>query len=234
MTVYVAMDDTDNLTSRGTGRLARAVAATLSREYNVYGVTRHQLFVDDAIPYTSHNSCAVIHLPHAEKQDVPAIFAIAEKCMLDDFVEGSDPGLAVASANQVTPALIAFGKDAKANVLTQETARNLAQNLDIMLKGLGGTEDGVIGSMAGIGLARAGNDGRFLQVGKIREITGLCTAAELFEAGIDAIITRDGRQITEGVIEAPEGKSVKPCPIGGWIVLIVDEQDGHLIPVKRD
>ncbi|QYZ78502.1 ABC transporter substrate-binding protein [Methanofollis formosanus] len=234
MTVYVAMDDTDNLNSRGTGRLARSVAAALAEEYEVFGVTRHQLYVNDAIPYTSHNSCAVLHLPHAEKQDIPAIFEMTEQMMLDDFVEGSDPGLAVASASQVTPALLAFGKDAKSKVLTQEMARSLAKNLDIRLKGLGGTEDGVIGSMAGIGLARAGNDGRFLQVGRIREITGLCTAEELLEAGIDAIITRDGRQVTKGIIEAPEGKSVKPCPIGGWVVLIVDEQDGHIIPVKRD
>ena len=62
MTIYLAMDDTDSLASRGTGKLARAVAHTLSEEYDVCGVTRHQLFVYDDIPFTSHNSCAVIHI----------------------------------------------------------------------------------------------------------------------------------------------------------------------------
>ncbi|MDD4254161.1 MAG: ABC transporter substrate-binding protein, partial [Methanofollis sp.] len=71
MTVYVAMDDTDNLESRGTGRLARNVAAALSETYDIYGVTRHQLFFNEAIPYTSHNSCAVVHLPDAGKADIP-------------------------------------------------------------------------------------------------------------------------------------------------------------------
>ena len=59
--IYIGMDDTDNKTSRGTGRLARAVAATLSEQLEVWGVTRHQLLVDPRVPYTSHNSCNVIH-----------------------------------------------------------------------------------------------------------------------------------------------------------------------------
>jgi hypothetical protein len=234
MTVYVAMDDTDNLESRGTGRLARAVADTLAETYAVYGVTRHQLFFNEAIPYTSHNSCAVIHLPGGERGDIPHIFETAREIMLGDFIEGSDPGLAVAAAEQVSPALIAFGKDAKCTVLTQEKARTLARNLDIRLEGLGGTEDGVIGSMAGIGLAYTGNDGRFLQIGRVREITGPAEADTLLSAGIDTICTLDGRPVDGGTIWCKEGKSVKACPIGGRVVLYVEEIDGQLWAVKRD
>lgn len=61
MTLYLGIDDTDTRESRGTGRLARMIARELSRSYPVMGVTRHQLFVHPSIPYTSHNSCAVIH-----------------------------------------------------------------------------------------------------------------------------------------------------------------------------
>jgi len=234
MTVYVAMDDTDNLESRGTGRLARAVADDLAETYTVYGVTRHQLFVNEAIPYTSHNSCAVIHLPGAGKASIPEIFERAREIMLGDFVEGSDPGLAVATAEQVSPALVAFGKDAKSTVLTQEKARSLARNLGIRLEGLGGTEDGVIGCMAGIGLASTGYDGRFLQIGGVRKITGPAEVDALLGAGIDAVCTLDGRPVDGGTIWCKEGKSVKPCPVGGRAVLYVEEKEGNLWAVKRD
>jgi len=104
MTVYIAMDDTDNLESRGTGRLARSVGTALAENFRVFGITRHQLYVNEAIPYTSHNSCAVIHLPDAVESDIPDIFSQAREMMLDDFIEGSDPGLAVADASRISPA----------------------------------------------------------------------------------------------------------------------------------
>ncbi|MCK9591287.1 MAG: hypothetical protein M0Q91_04680 [Methanoregula sp.] len=52
MTILVSIDDTDNPGSRGTGRLAHAVADTLSADYPIYGITRHQLYVHPDIPYT--------------------------------------------------------------------------------------------------------------------------------------------------------------------------------------
>ncbi len=58
----LAIDDTDNAESIGTGRLARMLAAHLE-EANLFaepGVTRHQLLVHPDIPYTSHNSAACI------------------------------------------------------------------------------------------------------------------------------------------------------------------------------
>lgn len=234
MTILVAIDDTDVIGSRGTGRLARAIADALSDEYPVSGVTRHQLFVHDAIPFTSHNSCAVIHVDSQENHAADDIFERAEEVMLGDFIEGSDPGIAVATGAQLVPALIAYGKDAKTTILTQDMARNLAKNCSIRLKGLGGTEDGVIGAMAGLGLAATGTDGRFLQKGRIREILGPCTAADLFAAGVDAITTLDGRPVVSGRIMVEENKAVKPCPVSGRTVLFVEERDGTFYAVKRD
>jgi hypothetical protein len=234
MTIYVCMDDTDNLNSRGTGRLARAIAAELKKEYSVIGVTRHQLYVHPDIPYTSHNSCAVIHLDVKEQECIKDIFDIVRSEMLMDFIDGSDPGIAVAHENQITPALIAFGRDAKDTVLTQEKARTLARNLNILLEGLGGTEGGVIGSMAGLGLSFAGNDGRFLLKGTIRELLGPQPVEKLINAGIDGIYTLDGRQLNHGMILNPQEKSVKPCPINGKSILFVEEVDGVFYAVKRN
>jgi len=211
MTIFVSIDDTDNLESRGTGRLARAIADTLAKEHPIYGVTRHQLYVHPDIPYTSHNSCAVIHVEPNGNADLDKIFATAQQVMLDDFVPGSDPGVAVASASQVVAPLIAFGKDAKCSIQTQAKARMLAKNLGIRLRGLGGTEDGVIGAMAGLGLAMNLNDGRFLQRGKIRDVLGPATVEQLLAAGVDDVCTLDGRTITSGTVMNEKDKSPKPA-----------------------
>lgn len=235
MTIYVCMDDTDNLHSRGTGRLARAVAAELAKNYPVKGVTRHQLYFHPDIPYTSHNSCGVIHIDSDEQDSLPDIFEIAREDMLNDFIEGSDPGLAAAHHTQILPPLVAYGRDAKDTVLNQGKSRTLARNLGIRLEGLGGTEDGVIGAMAGLGLAFANNDGRFLQIGKIRDFTGTQTVENLLEAGIDTIFNIDGRVVTSGEVINEENKSVKPCPVNGKTVLFVEEgRDGLLKAVKRN
>jgi tRNA(Ile2) C34 agmatinyltransferase TiaS len=155
--IYVGIDDTDSLESRGTGRLARAIAAEIAVRHQVFGVTRHQLFVHSDIPFTSHNSCAVIHV-QAPPTAMKEIFATAKRLMLADFVEGSDPGLAIAVSEQVTPAAVAFGQDAKMMVVTMQRALKVAKHCGIQVEGLGGTSGGVIGAVAGIGLASLQND----------------------------------------------------------------------------
>ncbi|GAB7016594.1 ABC transporter substrate-binding protein [Methanogenium cariaci] len=233
MKIYLAMDDTDNLESRGTGKLARATGAEIATRFPVDGISRHQLFVHEDIPFTSHNSCAVIHIEAQERADKEWIFETAKECMLNDFIEGSDPGIAVACADEILPPLIAYGRDAQKIVLNQEKARTIAANLGIRLEGLGGTEDGVIGTMAGLGLARGGNDGRYLLCGKIRDLSGPADVETLLEAGIDAVYTTDGHLLRDGHIIIDEGKSAKPCPVDGKKILFVEHVDGQYYAVKR-
>jgi hypothetical protein len=227
--IYLAMDDTDNLESRGTGRLARAVAVELSMKYRVTGVTRHQLFVHESIPYTSHNSCAVIHLDGDAGLD--DIFNAAKAMMLDDFVEGSDPGLAVASSDQINYSVVAFGQDAKRIVVDQKRARSVAANAGIRLEGLGGTEGGVIGAVAGLGLAAARNDGRFLLRGRNRELIGPQPVWALLNAGIDQVMTIDGRVVDDGMVAIR--KSPTPSFVHGKAVLFVEEDADGYVALKR-
>ncbi len=198
------------------------------------GLPDTSLLVHPDIPYTSHNSCAVIHVQATGNEAADRIFAIAEQVMIADFIVGSDPGLAVAPSEQIAPAMIAFGKDAKCMVLTQEKARALAKNLNVRLKGLGGTEGGVIGSMAGLGLAVNLNDGRYLQRGKIRDMIGPCTVEALLAAGVEEVCTLDGKIVTTGTVMIDDKKSPKACPINGRTILFVEDKDGVLVPVKRD
>ncbi len=230
MTILVSIDDTDNLESRGTGRLARAIADTLAKEHPVYGVTRHQLYVHPDIPYTSHNSCAVIHV-EAPSSAIDDIFCTAKKMMLTDFIAGSDPGLAIAADNQISPAAVAFGLDAKTIVVTQERAREVAENSGIRFEGLGGTNGGVIGAIAGVGLASLKNDGRFLLKGRNRELSGVRSIPELISAGIDDVLTLHGNRVVEGKVQIP--KNATPSFVQGKAVLFVEPREDYFVALKR-
>ncbi len=231
--IYISMDDTDSLESRGTGSLARTIAKKLAINYNIFGVTRHQLYEHPDIPFTSHNTCAVIHVDDEGDDLCDELFEFVKNEMLMDFIEGSDPGIAVAEGYKITPSLIAFGKDAKNIILNQQQARTLAVNLKIRLEGLGGTEEGVIGTMAGLGLAKSQYDGRFLMPGK-SEVMGTNTVSELLDAGIDGVYTLDGHEIKDGTIYSRNERLVKPCPVGDKVILYVEETNGILKAVNRD
>ena len=136
MTIYLGIDDTDTRESRGTGRLARAIAAELARMYTVTGVTRHQLFVHPAVPYTSHNSSAVIHIHEETNGAVAEIFETAKELMLADFIEGSAPGICVAGDRKINGDITHFGLAAKTSIVTQDEARSLAREAGILLEGL--------------------------------------------------------------------------------------------------
>lgn len=228
--IYVGIDDTDSIESRGTGRLARIIADELSKKHRIFGVTRHQLFVHPEIPFTSHNSCAVIHV-EACPETMEDIFFTARKLMLDDFIEGSDPGLAIAEADLITPSSIAFGLDSKISIVTQERARQVAKNGSIRFEGLGGTQGGIIGAIAGVGLASLRNDGRFLLKGKNRELSGIRSIPEILEAGIDEVLTLQGGTVKEGKVQIP--KNATPSFIQGKAVLFVQQQEEYLVALKR-
>ncbi|MDD2472952.1 MULTISPECIES: ABC transporter substrate-binding protein [unclassified Methanoculleus] len=225
MTIYLGIDDTDTCESRGTGRLARTIAAELAGSYVVTGVTRHQFYVHPAIPYTSHNSSAVIHIQDAGAGDAAGLFTAAKELMLADFVDGSDPGICVAADRNIDGSLRRFGLSAKTSVVTQEQARSLARQAGILLEGLGGTEDGVIGALAGVGLAASGNDGRFVQKGTTRDLRGTRTVAAILASGVDRVETREGAVIEGGVVALR--KFPKPAFVGGKAVLYV-EPDGDV------
>ncbi len=231
--IYIGLDDTDNKTSRGTGRLARAIAGTLAAHFTVRGVTRHQFLVDPRIPYTSHNSSATIHL-QTDTADLNTLADQVQAIMLADFQAGSDPGLCV--AREVMPEMIEFGQRAKKEIVTQTQARQIAERCGCVLRGLGGTQDGVIGALAGIGLAATGEDGRFVLVGRSREVEGAQqSVATILAHGIDQVRTMDGRVLTEGMVET-NGK-LRPAFREQQAILFVkphDENSLLWVPIKLD
>jgi hypothetical protein len=150
MTIYVGIDNTSNSESVGTAKFARIIAKKISDKYQVYGVSRHQFYVHPDIKYSNHNFGAVIHIDCDNEKYVEDIFLKIKNIIEDEFNIGSNPGLAVAHQNQISPAVINYGQDAKKIILTQKRAVELAINSNIELEGFGKTKNGIIGTIAGI------------------------------------------------------------------------------------
>lgn len=230
--IWIGLDDTDNLQSRGTGRLARQIAGDLVQAYAVcggrlVGVTRHQLLVDPRVPYTSHNSSATIVLEIPGTADLALIFDQVRAWMLADFQPGSDPGLCV--TDRVPAEVTAFGCLAQREVVTQAQARTLARQHALLLEGLGGTQDGVIGALSAVGLAASGDDGRYLLLGRLREMSGLQPVETVLQAGVSAVCTLEGRMVHEGLVQADK---LRPARRGGRPVLFVEWQGESWAPLK--
>jgi len=227
--LYIGLDDTDNLESRGTGHLAREIAAVLAADYALLGVTRHQLLVDPRVPCTKNNSCAAITLDVTGNLDPGVLAERVSALMLADFQPGSDPGLCIA---QVAPAAVSeFGRRAQRELVSQDEARALAARHGLLLRGLGGDEDGVIGALAAVGLAATGEDGRYVLVGCSRELTGLQPVPALLAAGIAAVETFEGCAIPEGLVQTDK---LRPARRGGRPVAVVEWAVDHWLPLKLD
>jgi len=229
MDIFIGIDDTDNKESRGTGHLARVIAEKLSTSYPVSGILRHQLLFDPRVPYTAKNSCAAIIVSPQNMPDLMKIFKQVESIMLADFQPGSDPGLCVATS--VPESIIAFAQRAKTDLVNQSEARQLALDHQILLKGLGGTQDGVIGALSAVGLAFSGEDGRYIQVGNIRPLSGLCPVEDLLTAGLHSIRTLDETVINEGMVMADK---LRPARRNSQPILYVQPENGYWQPLKLD
>ena len=164
MKIIFAIDDTDNAESPGTGHLAQDISERIEQERwgKCSGITRHQLYIHRDIPYTSHNS-AMCFEADILKDRLDKIIDFGIRFLEEKSAQGSDPGLCVAVAGRRLDKkrLTHFGLLAKRKVLTKELAYALAGNLKVHLTEHGGTGQGVVGALAGVGLRLAGNDGRF-------------------------------------------------------------------------
>jgi len=226
--LIIGLDDTDTLETRGTGHLARQIAAELGATHTVLGVVRLQLLVDPRVPCTKNNSSAAI-LVDGPAADPAAVLEKVRAFMLADFQPGSDPGLCVAT--DVPDAIVAFGHRAQRELVTQDEARALAAAHGIPLLGLGGDEDGVIGALAAVGLAASGEDGRYVHVGRLRELSGAQPVESLMQAGIAAVQTADGLPISGGLVHT---EKLRPARRGGRPVAVVEWQEDHWQPLKLD
>jgi hypothetical protein len=215
--IYLGIDDTDNDTGGGTGRVAREIAAVLRSDFRIAGVTRHQLLVDERVPCTSNNSCNVIHLD-ASGEDLAALAVRAGDLLAHRCLDGSDPGLCVAGGGVGGHW---FGHAAQESLLSQEEARAAGRELGVPLLRMGGSGDGIIGALAGVILAAGGSDGRFVEVGRARELQGTLPIDEIVLSGVDRVCAADGSPVTAGLVDTAGGR-VRPLLREHAAVLVVE------------
>jgi hypothetical protein len=184
MRIYIGFDDTDVVgASRGTGKLARWFCEELPDSVSLIGVVRQQLPRFPGIPFTSNNSaaCVIIDAPDPGIQEI--LIQTAVRHIENHFIEGSDPGLCVTTQdNPAVPQLIAHGRSASAQIVTQQEAIEAAKGAH--LSAHGGTSDGIIGAAAGVGLTISGWSGRFIEFGDLRGFSDTVTVGDLQKSGI--------------------------------------------------
>lgn len=224
MRCLIAIDDTDNLESRGTGFRARQLGARLADADlgMVRGITRHQLFVHPSIPYTSHNSsaCLDVEVPDAR---LDAVRAFCRDYLAAESAPGSDAGLCIAPFDAITDEMMDFGRSAKVQVLRREQAHELADRHGVHLEGVTGERIGVIGALAAVGLRRAGHDGRFIWLEGVRELQGSWPAGTLLATtGIDSVESIDGRPLPADALVCVDPWP-RPVLLQGRAVLLTEE-----------
>ena len=227
MHILICIDDTDDLDSPGTGRLAADLCAILEqrRLARCRYITRHQLFVHPDIPYTSHNAAMCFEADAAAS--VADIVPVCAQFLSTVPPPASDPGLCIVEPARLASAapLIEFGYRAKREVLNKDTAYAFAREHAIHLSEHGGTGGGVIGALAGAGLRLAGNDGRLrggLDFGGADELS---VDALLRHADVDAVQGAAGEAPPADALIRLEGK-VKTVRRDGRAVLLVAREAG--------
>ncbi|MEJ2480051.1 MAG: hypothetical protein P8Y78_07700 [Acidihalobacter sp.] len=228
--VLVGIDDTDNLTSRGTGYRARQLGQRLHEAAlgEIVGITRHQLLVHPAVPYTSHNSSACLRLRPLDSE-LETLQAFCRDFLLRESAPGSDAGLCVATVSQIDSEVERLGRMAKEEVLEQGTARELAADKGVFLEGLTGDHGGVIGALAATGLHKSGNDGRYLWLPGLREAAGTSLGVEAIKRafGIGEIRSLDERVTVPDSAVIDLGEWPRPVLLDGIPVLLVKGGDDH-------
>ena len=233
--IYVGLDDTDTLDDPGTNQLARHLVRELADDFQGRIILRHQLLEDPRVPCTKKNGCASILFEAvgwtpptkfggtADRWAVPTLLIDRLRDIIIPWCPpGSDPGFCVTTS--VPPVIAEWGVRCQRELVTQQEARQIAADNGIHLEGLGGTEDGVIGALAAVGLMSTKNDGRVVYFGSSNEdwydVTGCLEVEDILARGVDEILTADSHQpLVAGTVDI--GKRLRPNYRNGKIVLYV-------------
>jgi tRNA(Ile2) C34 agmatinyltransferase TiaS len=225
MKVYFGFDDTDTHESLyGTGKLVRWFQNDLPEGCECRGVIRQQLYVCDEIPYTSHNSSACMIAEMADPDLLDQAIQSAANHLKKHFVAGSDPGLCVATEfDKSLNRLIDFGHFCTHGVSTQKQALKAAKS--VHLSGHGGTNDGIIGAAAAVGLTASGWSGRFIELNNLRRYPETIKVHELRNDGIRVVsMDRDAKIPDPDDLVFTNGW-IRPRLLGHQPILFVHPRD---------
>lgn len=234
--IYVGLDDTDMPDTSGTNHLARRVVQEIAHELPCRVILRHQLFEHPEVPCTRKNGCASLRFEPPRSVSSSQVADLLRPLVLEWSIPGSDPGLCVTDLEQIPPEVTRWGRRAQRELLTQAEARRLAAEHGIHLEGLGGTEDGVIGALAAVGLMATRDDGRVVYLSSSHEdaldVTGDLPIDFILSRGVHRVLDHDtGEPLTNGRVTI--GKKLRPNLRGGRVVLYARRLTGDVYEAVR-
>ena len=182
--------------------------------------------IDPRIRYTSHNSSACLTVV-AQPDRLDALVETCREYLARESAPGADAGLCIAAWPSAGETMQRFGRQAKHEVVAMTAAISLAKNEHIVLEGVTGDHSGVIGALAAVGLRATGDDGRFLWLQGLRELSGTYAADQLRRATpIESIQTIAGVDVPPAD-RIDVGEWVRPLLKQGRPLLLVEEAPGH-------
>lgn len=230
----VCIDDTDRPGARGTERLALGIVGLLAPRFPCHAITSHPHLRDGllSVDPQGNRSCCMrfVDVPDADTDDL--VHQI--RCLvLEDLVAGSNPGLC--AGRTISPAVQAFAQRSRSERLTESDAHALAADSGLLLEGLSGSGCGVIGALAGAGMAAAGGPGTFLQLGDTPlELRGLLSPRKLARIGIEHFVdAASGVPVPVRPLWADQ--PLRPAMLRGRPVVYVESTaSGSLAFVRKD
>ena len=198
MTMFylIGIDDTDNESTPCTGQLGWELGLRLESlgDCRLLSVTRHLLLQNKALPGCGENAAACLLIESTPEKHRDLELA-SRQYLLRNSARGADPGFVLAPWNLITPAISAWGRLAKQELLNRQDAMQLVRSAGIAAAGLIGSGKGVIGALAAVGLFHTGSDGRYYWLPGLRELNGIYSVDELMTAcPFDRLENRYGRR----------------------------------------
>lgn len=235
MRIFLGLDDTDILGSPGTNQIAMALAIKF-KEIGIETtmILRHQLWYDPRVPYTSKNGSASMQLECKVPIDFQTLAGFCKDFLLSHFVEGSDPGLCLATEDQAK-SLISHGWRTTGEWVNPSEAIEKAKVFGCLLWSIAGRDHGIVGALAAVGLAASGEQGRvvFHQNG-YGEIRGLISVEKLLEFGVLVIEESSQMLVSNGVVDLV--KKLRPNIREQKVVLYVEkgQEINSWVALKRN
>ena len=228
---YISFDDTDNLESPGTGHVLNKFLEMLPCESSF--ISRHQLFVNKDVPYTSHNSamCSVVQGQITREE----LICRAVEYLEETLAPGADPGLCVADPDEIVSPelLVKWGYRAKKEVLTKNEAYELARSCGVHLSEHGGTGQGVVGALAAVGLRLAGQDGRVK--GKKAVQSEILSVAELLaQTGFERVSCYGRGELPADAVIHTNGDRIKAVYQNFSSTVLVVPRADHYVLLGKD
>ena len=229
MRFLIGLDDTDNPRTSSTGLLARRLGLHLQENGlgRLEAITRHQLIINPLVPCTTHNSAICLTF-EADQEKRNELELSCRSFILREYSTGADAGFALASWGQITAEVFTWARTAKTRVLSRMDAIKTARSAGIAIAGLTGSGAGVIGALAAIGLRYRGEDGRFLWLPNLNELSGIYTCTKITDlVPIDRIESLRGHSPRPNE-KIEVGEWVRPILRDGRCVLLVEEERSNL------